>query len=129
LFCFYPNFFNIFTYSTRPIGKKNLEKLKRKNKGNTKLCKEIDQLITDIEENEWADEKELKTIRKDADCVHNDGFYFFDINIHRTLILIEFDDGGEATVVWTGTHKEYDTVFKGNKNTIKKWLKSNEYIN
>jgi mRNA interferase HigB len=113
----------------RLIGKNKLEKLRRKNIGNTKLCKEIDKLITDIEENEWADKKELKTTRTDADCVHNDGFYFFDINIHRTLVLIEFDDEGEATVVWTGTHQEYDSVFKGNKKTIKKWLKSNEYIN
>jgi mRNA-degrading endonuclease HigB of HigAB toxin-antitoxin module len=113
----------------RLTGKKKLEKLKRKNKGNTKLCKEIDQLITDVEGNEWANETELKITRNDADCVHNDGFYFFDINIHRTLVLIEFDDDGEATVVWTGTHQEYDTIFKGNKATIKKWLKLNEYIN
>jgi mRNA interferase HigB len=112
----------------RLIGKSKLEKLKRKNKGNTKLCKEINRLIDDIQNNEWTNEKELKTSRPDADCVHNDGFYFFDINIHRTLILIEFDDDGEATIIWTGTHQKYDSVFKGNKDSIKKWLKSNEHI-
>ncbi|MGB1450520.1 MAG: type II toxin-antitoxin system HigB family toxin [Marinirhabdus sp.] len=85
-------------------------------------------MINDIEENEWKNEEEIKKTRKDADCVHNDGFYFFNINIHRTLILVEFDDAGEATVVWAGTHREYETVFKNNKNTIKKWLKSKEYI-
>lgn len=112
----------------RLIGKKKLMKLKRKNKGNTKLVKEIDQLIKEIEGSKWSNGEGLKKDRPDADCVHNDGFYFFDINVHRTLILIEFDEDGEATVVWAGTHQEYDTVFKGNKNTIKKWLKSNEYI-
>ena len=42
---------------------------------------------------------------------------------------VTFDEDGEATIVWTGTHQEYDSVFKGNKNTIKKWLRANEYIN
>jgi mRNA-degrading endonuclease HigB of HigAB toxin-antitoxin module len=112
----------------RLIGKKRLEKLKRKNRGNTQLSQAIDDLINEIENNNWANEKELKEVRPDADCVHNDGFYFFDINVHRTLILIEIDDEGEATVIWTGTHQEYESTFKNNKNTIKKWLKANEYI-
>jgi len=110
------------------IGKKRLVKLKNKNKGNTKLVKAIDILIQEIELGNWANGEELKKDRPDADCVHNDGFYFFDLNIHRTLILIEFDEDGEATIVWAGTHKEFDSVFKGNKNTIKKWLRVNEYI-
>ena len=54
--------------------------------------------------------------------------YFFDIHIHRTLILIEFDDRGEATVVWTGTHQEYEAIFKNNKNTIEKWLRAQGLI-
>ena len=112
----------------RLIGTKKLVKLKNKNKGNTKLVKAIDNLIKEIEDGNWTNGEELKKDRPDADCVHNDGFYFFDINVHRTLILIEFDEDGEATVVWTGTHQEYDSVFKGNKNTIKKWLRANEYI-
>ena len=37
----------------RIIGKKQLEKLKRKNKGNTTLLNEIDKLIDDIEQNNW----------------------------------------------------------------------------
>lgn len=43
------------------------------------------------------------------------------------MILIEFDDS-EATIVWTGTHQEYEKTFKNNKNTIKKWLRSNDWI-
>ncbi len=112
----------------RLVGKPKLVKLKRKNIGNTKLVKAVDQLIKDIEDGSWTNGEELKAARPDADCVHNDGFYFFDINIHRTFILVEFDDEGEATVVWAGTHREYNAVFKNNKGTIKKWLKSNEYI-
>lgn len=111
----------------RLTGKKKLEKLKRKNIGNTKLVQEIEKLINDIEENNLSDIDEFKKTRPDADCVHNDGFYFFDINIHRALILIEIDDV-EATVVWVGTHDEYETTFKNNKKTIAKWLRTNDYI-
>lgn len=111
----------------RVLGKSKLIKLKRKNIGNTKLCDAIDELLSDLEEFKPG-EQNIKDVRKDADCVHNDGFYFFDINIHRTLILIEFDENGEATVVWTGTHKEYESTFKNNKKTIEKWLRNNDYI-
>ena len=43
------------------------------------------------------------------------------------MILIEFDDD-EASVVWVGTHLEYEKVFKNNRNTIKKWLRLNGWI-
>ena len=112
----------------RLIGKKQLEKLKRKNKGNTPLVLEINNLIKDIEEDNWENQTELKVIRKDADCVHSDGFYFFNISIHRTLILIEFEEDGDASVVWVGNHQEYEKIFKNNKSAIKKWLKSNNWI-
>jgi len=111
----------------RLINKKILEKLKRKSRGNVPLANAIDRLIEDIEENDWRDQIELNKTRPDADNVHSDGFYFFNINIHRAMILIEFSDS-EATVVWAGTHQEYETIFKNNRNTIKKWLKSNEWI-
>ena len=112
----------------RLIGKKHLEKLKRKNKGNTSLSKEIDRLIDDIEKNEWKNQIQLKEARNDADCIHGDGFYFFNIAVHRTMILMEFGMEGEATVVWVGNHQEYESTFKNNKNAIKKWLKSNGWI-
>ena len=111
----------------RLIGKKKLEKLKRKNRGNRKLCNSVDELIRDIEENKWGNSFELQETRNDADCVHSDGFFFFNISIHRTMILIEFEDD-EATVVWAGDHQEYVTTFKNNKNTIKSWLKSHNWI-
>lgn len=111
----------------RLVNKKLLEKLKRKNKGNKSLVNEIIKLVDDIETNEWKDHTELKNSRFDADCVHNEGFYFFNISVHRTMVLIEFEDG-EATVVWVGSHQKYDATFKNNKNTIRKWLKSNNWI-
>lgn len=111
----------------RLIGKKYLEKVKRKNKGNTKLRREIDQLITDIEANDWTGEGELKGIRKDADKVHKEGFYFFNISVHRTLVLIEFEDG-ETTIVWVGNHQEYEAIFRNNKNTIRNWLRQNSWL-
>jgi len=112
----------------RLLGKKRLEKLKRKNKGNVTLSKAIDQLMEDIEQNDWKNQVEIKRGRNDADCIHSDGFYFFNISIYRTMILFEFTEYGEATVVWTGNHKEYESVFKNNKSTIRKWLKANNWI-
>ncbi len=111
----------------RILGKKAILKIKKKNIGNKKLCSEIDKLIRDLEK--FIPSKEnIIDIRNDADCVHSDGFYFFNINIHRTLIMIEFDADGEATIVWAGTHQEYETIFKNNKLTIEKWLRKNGYI-
>ncbi|MGB1283229.1 MAG: hypothetical protein ACPG44_02075 [Polaribacter sp.] len=40
------------------------------------------------------------------------------------VAMIELNDS-EATVVWAGTHQEYETTFKNNRNTIRKWLKFN----
>lgn len=108
--------------------KKILEKLKKKNKGNQKLNKAVEELIYSIENNNWKNEQELKNEFKEVDQVHNDGFYFFNISIHRTMVLMEFDNN-EATVVWVGNHKEYESTFKNNKNTIKKWLKTHDWIN
>src|SRR5690606_30661544 len=122
-----PNFLIPLYLIMRLINKKSLEKLKNKNRGNVHLCNAIDKLIKDIEDSKWKNQMELNKIRPDADCVHGDGFYFFNINIHRTMILIEFDDN-EATVVWSGTHQDYETIFKNNKNTIIKWLNSNDRI-
>jgi len=110
------------------LGKKLLEKLKRKNKGNISLISEVDNLIKDLEEHNFDDQVEINKIRPDADCVHKDGFYFFNINVHRTLILIEFEEN-EATIVWCGSHSDYEATFKNNKNTIKKWLKNKDWIN
>jgi len=109
------------------LSKHKLIKLKKKNRGNKKLISAIDKLISDIESAQWTKMTEIKETRPDADCVHSDGFYFFDINIHRTMILIIFEDD-EATVVWTGSHDEYDKTFKGNKNTIEKWLRNQKLI-
>lgn len=109
------------------VGRKKLEKLKKKNRGNTVLVAIIDDLLKELEKKNWKSQDELIIDRPDADCVHSDGFYFFDINIHRTMILIEFEEG-QATIVWCGTHDEYESTFKNNKNTIKKWLRTNEWI-
>lgn len=111
----------------RIIGKSKLDKLKKKNKGNKPLCTEIDKLVEDLEGFDLENIK-LTDIRKDADCVHNDGFYFFNIHIHRSLVLVDFDDDGEATIIWAGSHDDYERIFKNNKPTIEKWLRKNGYI-
>lgn len=110
------------------IGKSKLMKHKSKNIGNSKLCSEIDLLITDLETNDFKKPEDLLRVRKDADCVHSDGFYFFNLNIHRSLILIEFGLDGMGTVCWVGSHDEYELTFKNNRNTIKKWLISKNYL-
>lgn len=110
------------------VNRSLLERLKRKNRGNNNLINAIDKLIVDIQVNIWDSPIELKETRPDADCVHSDGFYFFNLNVHRTMILIEFDENKRARIIWTGSHQDYDKIFKNNKNTIKKWLKDNGWI-
>ena len=112
----------------RIIGFSRLMKHKVKNRGNNSLCTEIDKLITDIESFQSNNTFELKQLRNDADCVHDDGFYFFDIHFHRTLVLIRFDEENTATIVWVGNHQDYEKTFKNNKKVIEKWLRSKSYI-
>ena len=104
-----------------------LLKHKKKNKGNKRLGIEIDKLISDLERYSPS-EKSFFDIRKDADLVHANGFYFFNIEIHRTLILIVFEKKYEATVLWVGSHDEYERTFRNNKSTIEKWLRNNNYF-
>ncbi len=109
------------------IGKHRLLKLKRKNLGNIKLFKAVDKLLDDLKSNNWQSQSELLKDRKDANCVHNDGFYFFDINVHRTMVLIVFEEN-EAIIQWVGTHDEYESTFKNNKKTIETWLRNKGQI-
>jgi len=67
------------------LRKSILTKLKRKNLGNKILVRAIDKLIIDIEAAEWHNPLDIKVTRSDADCIHSDGFYFFDLNVHRTM--------------------------------------------
>lgn len=112
----------------RVTNKYILGKLIKKNRGNSKLVKAIQQLLTDIEESDWKMPLDLTEKRPDADCVYGGEFYFFNINIHRTLILIEFEENGEATIVWAGSHDDYELIFRNNRNVIKKWLRNNNWI-
>lgn len=111
----------------RLTNKKALEKFKRKYKGNKLLANAIEKLVHDIETNHWKNQIELQTCRPDADCVHSDGFYFFNISNHRAMVLIEFYEQ-EASVVWCGNHKAYEKSFRNNKRTIKSWLSSRNWI-
>jgi len=113
----------------RLTGKKILTKLKLKETGHTKLLREIDQLISDLEDNDFHSFEELRSLRPDADRVHHEGFYFFNINIHRTLILVEIEANGEATIVWAENLQEYERIFKNNKAVIEKWLKNHGWVN
>ncbi len=105
-----------------------LAKLIHKNRGNIKLLKAVNQLVVEIENSNWKTPRDLTNDRSDADCVYGGEFYFFDINIHRTLILIEFEENGEATIIWAGSHDDYELIFKNNRTVIKKWLKNNNWI-
>ena len=104
-----------------------LQKHLKKNKGNNKLHSEINKLISTIEMANWKNPTQIKKARPDADRVHPEGFYFFNIAVDRTMILIELDEE-EATIVWCGNHNEYISTFKNNKSTIKKWLQSKQWI-
>lgn len=109
------------------LRKDRLLKLKRKNQGNLKLSKAIGKLIEDIENSEWKDKLDLIDSRPDADRIHSEDFFFFDINIHRALALIVFSEQ-YAEILWVGNHDEYDLTFKGNKKTIETWLRNHGKI-
>ena len=108
--------------------KTKLTELKRKNLGNKRLIQAVNQLIEDLEDGSITTIDELIKIRRDADRVHSRGFYFFNLHIHRTLVLIQLMEGN-ATIVWTGTHQEYAKTFKNNTNTIEKWLRIKKLLN
>jgi mRNA interferase HigB len=110
------------------VNKQKLYRLQRKNRGNKKLIKAINKLIDDLESTDWDKPRDLLQKRPDADNVYKGKFYFFDIHIHRTLILIEFEEDGAMTVVWVGNHNEYKNTFKNNRRVIRKWLIDNEWI-
>ena len=65
--------------------KDKLIRLKAKNKGNKLLTDAIDDLIKTIESKQWKTKEDVKADRPDADQVHSDGFYFFDINVHPSI--------------------------------------------
>ena len=44
------------------------------------------------------------------------------------MVLIEFDENKRVRIIWAGPHQDYDKTFKNNRNTIKKWLRDNEWI-
>ncbi|MEQ8624245.1 MAG: hypothetical protein RJQ00_05305 [Vicingaceae bacterium] len=58
------------------LGLKLLTKLKKKNKGNLKLVKAVDNFILDLKQAVWKNKDDVINDRTDADCVHNDGYFF-----------------------------------------------------
>jgi mRNA-degrading endonuclease HigB of HigAB toxin-antitoxin module len=116
------------TTALRIINKHILAKLVKKNAGNTKLLESVKRLLDDLESGSWNSPMDLIKVRPDADCVYGGSFFVFNIRIHRVLILIEFEEDGEATIVWAGGHDDYESTFKNNRSTIKKWLRNNDLI-
>jgi len=104
-----------------------IEKYLRKNSGNKKLKDEINNLLETLEGAKWSRPEDIKISRPDADRVHPDGFYFFNISSDRTMILIELEED-QASIVWCGSHQEYESTFRNNKNTIRKWLQTRKWI-
>jgi len=130
------------------IGKRKLTKLTKKNRGNVKLNKCIKSFTDEITGATWATQQELESSVIEFDSVHPDGFYIADINIHRAMVAITFVDLkeleelegteeeveekkktlGEVDILWVGTHDDYERVFGNNKDTVKKWLRSQGHI-
>lgn len=113
------------------IGLPKLLKLKRKKKGDAPLMKAVDKFIQDVKGAKWKTPEEMQKERADADLVHPDGFYFFDLKVHRTMVLIEFSKKkkeGRVSIEWVGSHEEYERTFKNNKNSEEKWLRDRGLI-
>lgn len=109
------------------LNKKLLKKLLNKKKGDKALSKTIFKLVQDFEDNNIETVEDLLSIRPDADKVHADGFYFFNMKDSRTMIMIVSEDD-QAAILWCDSHDKYELTFKNNKSTIKKWLKNKNYI-
>ena len=109
------------------LGKHILSKLKKKNRGNTTLSDAIDRLVSDLESTKVQSDADFRAIRSDAEKVQKTGFYFLDIHIHRVLLLLDIKDD-EASILWAGTHSEYERIFKNNKNSIEKWLRNKDLL-
>jgi len=43
------------------------------------------------------------------------------------MILIEFEDDW-ATIIWAGSHKDYEKTFRNNKTFIGKWLRDKNWV-
>lgn len=109
------------------INRTILARLNHKNMGNARLTNAIEKLIKDLEDNDFDDHNSLRAVRPDADKVHSSGVYFFDLNVHRTMVVVKFDEN-VAKIIWAGNHEAYEKTFKNNKNTIEKWLIANDFI-
>jgi hypothetical protein len=109
------------------VDKNILIRYRQKNIGNVKLSREIERLITDIESSDIRSPKDLLEIRKDADRVHSAEIYFLNLHFHRVLLMMEFQKNW-AIVLWIGTHSKYVAIFKNNKDTIEKWLRTNKIL-
>ncbi|WP_439558034.1 type II toxin-antitoxin system HigB family toxin [Dyadobacter sp.] len=107
--------------------KRILIKWQQKNRGNRKLTEAIDDLILYLENSTIESHLDLLKQRKDADQVHSKGVFFFNIQSDRVLVAIKLIEK-RAIVLWIGTHRSYERVFRNNKKTIEKWLRSNGHI-
>lgn len=123
------NYFVIFVKNRNVIllNENKLKKLIKKNKGDIKLRKEVEELICVIRNANWQNKNDIIIDCPDADCVHSAGFYFFDVADYRSMILIAFYND-EAEIVWADNHDKYLLLFKNNKSSIERWLRKNGLI-
>lgn len=107
--------------------KRILTRWQYKHRGNRRLTDAIDKLIRDLEALEPDTYENLLKDRKDMDQVHSDGFFFFNVENDRVLLMIQLQEQ-YVTIIWIGTHPDYERIFKNNKATIEKWLRSENHI-
>ena len=103
------------------IDLKILNKHLSKNKGNLRLRRDVDKLKILLRDNNFNSYQELKKVRKDADNVHEEVAFFFNIHSHRILVQIDFEHY-KAIILWVRNHNRYDRFFSGGKRAIKKLL-------
>ena len=97
----------MYLCNVKLLNQKLLKKHLDKNRGNKSLVKAIDKLIADFETNSINSVEELLHIRSDADKIHSNNFFFFNLKDHRTMILVVFEED-ESEVLWCGNHDKYE---------------------
>lgn len=78
-------------------------------------CAKLSTMLINVLENaEIHSQEHFRTLRRDAEKVHNEGFYFVDIIVHRALLLVLIEEK-QVRVVWAGNHQEYERILKTTK--------------
>ncbi|MBC5994025.1 type II toxin-antitoxin system HigB family toxin [Pontibacter cellulosilyticus] len=90
-------------------------------KNKHELAREFNAFVSKIKSSEWKSASDVKETFPDSDHIVGD-VYIFNISSSRSMAMVYFKEQ-EVEIVWAGNHDDYETTFRNNTSTIKKFLK------